>query len=176
MINLPIGDTIQIYAYKHDGNIHRIWRQATLLEKDTNVAIFANIRTRVIESNGRNWMSKEPAIIFFYDNLFYNVIAMMKEDGIYFYCNISSPAAFDSEGLKYIDYDLDVRVTPDFKYKILDRLEYEKHAAIYHYDDKLMKVLEKTLKELIKKIKTKQIPFNHEYILKIYEQYKNKIQ
>jgi len=175
MINLPIGDTIQIYAYKHDGNIHRIWRQATLLEKHTNIAIFANIRTRVIESNGRNWMSKEPAIIFFYDDLFYNVIAMLKEDGIYYYCNLSSPAAFDSEGLKYIDYDLDVRVTPDYQYKILDRNEYEKHSEYYHYDEKLKQVLEATLKDLIKKIKSKQVPFNHNYIFDIYEQHKNKI-
>ncbi|MDD2575697.1 MAG: DUF402 domain-containing protein [Acholeplasmataceae bacterium] len=175
MINLPIGDTIQIYAYKHDGNIHRIWRQATLLDKDEHVAIFANIRTRVIESSGRNWMSKEPAIIFFYDDLFYNVIAMLKEDGIYYYCNISSPAAFDSEGLKYIDYDLDVRVTPDYKYKILDRYEYERHSEYYHYDDKLKKVLEAALKDLIKKIKSKKGPFNHDYILDIYEQNKNKI-
>ena len=50
---------------------------------------------------------------------------MLREEGVYYYCNLSSPFAYDSEALKYIDYDLDIKVYPDMTYTLLDEDEYE---------------------------------------------------
>ena len=47
--------------------------------------------------------------------------------GIYYYCNLSSPFVCDEEALKYIDYDLDIKVYPNGKYHLLDEDEYEQH-------------------------------------------------
>ena len=55
------------------------------------------------------------------------------EDGIYYYCNLSSPFACDEEALKYIDYDLDIKVYPNGKYHLLDEDEYEQHMNQMNY-------------------------------------------
>ena len=65
---------------------------------------------------------------------------MLKEDGIHYYCNISSPYVYDDEAIKYIDYDLDLRVDSKFNYRILDKDEYKYYAKM------------KTLKKLLRKM------------------------
>ena len=66
-------------------------------------------------------------------NDWFNVICMFREDGIYYYCNLSSPFACDEEALKYIDYDLDIKVYPNGKYHLLDEDEYEQHMNQMNY-------------------------------------------
>ncbi len=174
MKQLKIGSKLSIFAYKQNGELHRMWMSSSIIKKERNLIILGTSKTKVIESDGKSWMTKEPSITFFSSKYFFNIIAMIKRDGIYFYCNLSSPSVIDDEGLKYIDYDLDVRVTPDFEYKILDENEYALHQKIYHYSDDLKKVISVHLQILLKQIEERQIPFNHNYILKLYEQQKNK--
>ena len=38
---------------------------------------------------------------------------MIREEGVSYYCNLASPFVLDNEALKYIDYDLDVKVFKD---------------------------------------------------------------
>ncbi len=166
------NETLQIHSYKHNKELHRIWDNVKLLESEGNKMVVGNYKTRVIESNGRFWKTKEPAICFFYDDCWFNIIAMLKEDGVYYYCNISSPFAYDEEAIKYIDYDLDVRIDPTFKYKILDKEEYKKHSKTMAYSKDLKFVIERSLEELINLIYDRKGPFNHELIKEYYEQYK----
>lgn len=170
MKQLKIGSKLPIFAYKHNKELHRMWMSSTIIKKEKNLIILGNLRTKVIESNGKSWMTKEPSITFFSSKYFFNIIAMLKHEGIYFYCNLSSPSVIDKEGLKYIDYDLDVRVTPDFNYSILDENEYKQNQVDYHYPDELKKIIDNHLKILLKQIEERQMPFNHNYILKLYEQ------
>ena len=107
------GERFIIHSYKHDGSIHRAWDEAVLLEECDDYLVFGNERTRVIESDGRTWKTKEPAILFFYKDSWFNVIGQCKKDGIYYYCNIASPFLIEGLTIKYIDYDLDLRVCPD---------------------------------------------------------------
>ncbi len=166
------NDVIQIHSYKHDKQLHRVWDNIKVLEETNNLMVVANFKTRVIESNGRFWKTKEPAICFFYNDCWYNVIAMLKDDGVYYYCNLSSPFVLDDEGIKYIDYDLDVRIDPNYKYKILDKEEYKRHSMEMKYSDEIKFIIESSLEELINVIHEKKGPFNHDVIKKYYEQYK----
>ena len=50
---------------------------------------------------------------------------MIRDNGISYYCNLASPYILDQEALKYIDYDLDVKVFADGEKKLLDVDEYE---------------------------------------------------
>ncbi len=167
-----IKDTIQIHSYKHNKNLHRVWDNIKCLEVNGNTMVVGNYKTKVIESNGRFWRTKEPAICFFYDDAWYNVIAMLKQDGIYYYCNLSSPYVYDDEGIKYIDYDLDVRVNPKFKSKILDREEYKRHALEMDYPEEIKIILEASLQELLLKIENNEGPFSHDVIKEYYLKYK----
>ena len=117
-----IGSKYQIQCYKHNGKIHRSWDEAILLEDKKDYMVFANCKTQVIRAEGIAWKTKEPAIMYFFKNKWYNIIAQLKKDGIYYYCNIASPFIIEDNTIKYIDYDLDLRVFPRGEYKILDVL------------------------------------------------------
>lgn len=180
MKKICIGDKFQIQCYKHDGKIHRAWEEAIVLDVNKEYIVFGNNRTKVTEAQGSWWHTKEPAVMYFFKNRWYNVIAQLKKDGIYFYCNIASPFIIEEDTIKYIDYDLDLRVFPSKEYKVLDRLEYDYHKRIMKYSDDLDKVIKFGLTELIDEYNSGNIIFddvkNKEYgklYFKLKEEEKN---
>lgn len=172
--NLIKNKKYTIHAYKHNGMIHRTWDEAVFIEKKNGAYIFANKNTKVVESYGRSWKTKEAAVLFFYKNNWFNIIGQLKKEGIYYYCNIASPFIVENNIIKYIDYDLDLRVFPNFKYKTLDRNEYNTHKKEMNYPENIQKILEYELENLKTKVKNKDFPFNHETIEKYYNIYINK--
>ena len=150
MKQICVGDKYQIQCYKHNGKIHRAWDEAIVLDIKKDYIVFGNNKTRVTESEGTTWRTKEPAIMYFFKNRWYNVIAQMKKDGIYYYCNIATPYIIEEGTIKYIDYDLDLRIFPKGEYKILDRLEYQYHKKKMGYSDDLDIVINEALNTLIK--------------------------
>ena len=163
---------IQIQSYKHDGSLHRIWEKATVLEETDEHIIVANKRTKVVESNGRFWHTREPSVSWFYKKHWFNIIGIIKKEGLHFYCNVASPFLKDDEALKYIDYDLDIKVLDDFSYTILDRNEYNKHKQRMEYSKDLKEILEKELVTLRTMIEERQDPFNEELVYEWYDKYK----
>ena len=163
-----IGDKLQIQCYKHNKKVHRAWSEAIVLDVQKDYIVFGNNKTLVIESEGTTWRTKEPAIMYFFKSKWYNIIAQMKKDGIYYYCNIASPFIIEENTIKYIDYDLDLRIFPKGEYKILDKLEYEYHKNKMGYSDDLDKVINNGLNELINEYKKGVIMFsekkNKEYL------------
>ena len=149
MNKIKIGDKYQIQCYKHNGKIHRAWDEAIVLDIKDDYIVFANNRTQVIESSGNYWRTKEPAVMYFFKDKWFNIIAQMKKDGIYYYCNIASPFVIEEKTIKYIDYDLDLRIFPSGEYKILDRLEYKYHKKLMNYPNDLDYVINNALDLLI---------------------------
>lgn len=172
MKKINIGDKFQIQCYKHNTNIHRAWDEAVILDMHKDYMVFGNNKTTVTEAIGNTWKTKEPAIMYFFKDEWFNVIVQFKKDGIYYYCNIASPFLIEEDTIKYIDYDLDLRVFPNGSYKILDRMEYKYHKKIMEYSDDLDKVVNNALDDLIKKYRSHYFAFdknlNEEYL----EQYK----
>lgn len=163
-----------IHSYKHNGYIHREWDEAILLDDCGEYLVFGNNKTRVLESDGRSWRTKEPAIMFFYKSKWYNVISQLKSDGIYYYCNMASPFIIEDGAIKYIDYDLDLRVFPDGAFKVLDRGEYKYNRKKMHYSNSIDTILKKDLSELIDLVREKKLPFDSKTIEYYYDIY-NKV-
>ena len=159
-----VGKHVLIHCYKHDGSVHRSWEKGFVLEETDKHFIVMNNRTLVTESDGRRWYTREPAICFFPKHHWYNVICMIRKNGVHFYCNIASPTLYDGQALKYIDYDLDLKVFPDYTYSILDEEEYAQHKIKMHYSQKLEDILFKQLDILIHMAKKKQGPFQPEFV------------
>lgn len=167
---------IQIHCYKHNGKIHRIWENTTIIEENNDCLVCGNYKTTVIENDGRSHKTKEPAIIFFYKNNWFNIIAQFKDHGLFYYCNIASPYIMDENTIKYIDYDLDLRVFPDGGYRVLDKNEYKYHKKQMSYSEDLDFILNKELQKLIAMKKNNEGPFNNDNIndyLKKYKKIKN---
>ena len=174
MSPLKIGNKYSIHSYKHDGSLHRSWDEAILLDIFDDYLVFGNDKTIVTESDGRTWKTKELAVLYFFKNKWFNIIGQNKEDGIYYYCNMASPFIIEDNTIKYIDYDLDLRIFADESYKVLDRGEYKYHKKLMEYPEEIDIILKKELKELINMAKKKEGAFNKEIINNYYEKY-NKI-
>ena len=125
-------------------------------------------KTLVIESNNRIWQTREPAICFFYPNEWFNVIAMIRRNGITYYCNLASPSLYDGEAIKNIDYDLDVKIYPDGYFEVLDQDEYDQHKVIMNYPDNVQKIVTNQVDLLIERIQGGQAPFDDELVRQYY--------
>ena len=79
----------------------------------------------------------------------------------------------ENKTIKFIDYDLDLRIFPDNTYKVLDRAEYEYHKRIMRYPKDLQKIINYKLKELIKRFNYREIPFDNDVIRKYEKEYNN---
>lgn len=166
---------IMVQAYKHNGELHRQWSHGYVLDDNEDYYVVATIRASVIESDGRKWHTKEPAIFILSKKEWFNVIAMLKEDGVCFYVNIASPTILDKGFLKYIDYDLDIKLFGDGSTKLLDVSEYHKHAKEQNYPDEIRKILTESVDSTYKKIKEKEFPFISSEIEKFYRNFKRNV-
>lgn len=173
MEKLEIGKNYQIHSYKHNGELYKSWDEAVLLHFNfqEGIIIFGNNSTIVTEKDGHHWQTKEPAILFFFTNKWYNIIGQYKKRGIYYYCNIASPIIIEDHTIKYIDYDLDVKVFPNGSFKVLDKNEYNYHKEKYNYGENLDLILQKQLNNLIEKVKNKDEYFDNQALEKWVNKY-----
>ena len=84
-MNIKIGDTLVIQCYKHNGMIHKSWKSAVVLEANDDFIVLGNENVLVTKQDGRTWHTKEPAIMFFYKKRWYNIIAQLKSNGIFYH-------------------------------------------------------------------------------------------
>lgn len=166
-----MNELSEIISYKHNGTLHRVWQYAYVLKETDDILILINDRPNVIDGDGRRWKTKEPAVCYFYKKHWYNIICMLRNNAIYYYCNLSSPYIKDREGIKYIDYDLDVKVFPSGDVVVLDRDEFDFNQLDYGYSQDLIMIIEKELKQLLDKIALKEEPFDEKSVYLAYEEY-----
>ena len=165
MENVSKGQILKIQSYKHNGQVYRNWDETIVIEVNETFIVCANNKVKVTEIDGRKWTTKEPAIIFYYKDKWYNIISQFKKRGIYYYCNIATPYVIDDKTIKYIDYDL------DGTFRVLDLGEYEYHKEKMGYSDKIDTAVNYELNNLINMFKNKEGPFNGEIIKKYYNLY-----
>ena len=77
----------------------------------------------------------------------------------------------DKEALKYIDYDLDIKIFPDGEKRLLDVDEYEQHRRQMHYSKEIDQILKANVEILVDWINNKKGPFSPEYVDLWYERY-----
>lgn len=163
---------IRVQAYKHDGLLHRQWSPAYLAEENDDYWALASTSSSVTESDGRKWITKEHAVFLLYKKKWMNVICMFKKTGgICYYVNIASPTILDKGFLKYIDYDLDVKLFPDLVEMTLDEKEFERHVLTYGYPKDLTEAINRSKDEVHGLIEQKAFPFVDSEIIRIYQKY-----
>ncbi len=170
---LKIGDKLEIHCYKHNGRIHQICDEAIVLDIDDEKLVVANNKAKLTESDGRSYHAKEVAILFFYKSRWFNIIGQLKEYGLFYYCNIATPYIIDGNIIKYIDYDLDLRVFPDGGFKILDYNEYNYHRELMNYPKEIQMIIKSELSSLIEMKKKNEGPFTRGVIKKYFKIYSN---
>ena len=159
-----MNNKVEIISYKHNGGLHRVWQYAYVVRQTSNMIVLINDYPNVIDGDGRRWRTKEPAVCYFFKDHWYNIVCMLRPNGITYYCNLSSPYVKDSEGIKYIDYDLDLVKTVKGELKVLDEDEYAENKEIYGYGEELENILIKELESLKEYAKNGEMEFNDEIV------------
>lgn len=162
MEKYDIGNWIRIQSYKHDGSLHRTWDNMMLIDVCEDYIVTGSCASRVVESDGRIWYTKEPAVSIFFTKKWFNIIAMIRGHDVVFYCNIASPSLEDDNTVKYIDYDLDLKLFPDGSIMELDKREYQYHRQKYGYSDDLDKIVNHEFERIKVLMENKEFPFNQE--------------
>ena len=166
---IKVGNKVPICCFKHNGEVHRVWDEATVLEENEEYIVVGSECASVLEGDGRFWRAKEPAITVFYKKKWFNVICMLRSTGIHYYCNIASPYEIQDNIITYIDYDLDVGLNSAGQIKILDEIEYNRHKKELNYSLELDYLLKKALYEVLHLCKEKEFPFADKKIEEFYE-------
>lgn len=168
----PFSKWVVVQAYKHDGLLHRKWSPAYLVEETEDYWALASRASYVTERDGRKWMTKEHAIFILFKKEWMNVICMMKEDsGICYYVNIASPTLLDDGYLKYIDYDLDVKLFPDGVVKELDIQEFERHCETYGYSADLMAAIKISMDHVLSLMEKRDFPFMDNEVRRLFSKF-----
>ena len=169
---MKIGDKYKIHCYKHNGEAYQASEETIILDIKDDYIVCGNYMVDVKEPEGHTYKTKELAIIYFYKHNWFNCIAQLKSFGLFYYCNMASQYIIDENVIKYIDYDLDLRVFPDGGYKILDYNEYKYHKKKMKYPEEIDIIINKELQKMIEMKKNNEGPFDKKQILeykKIYE-------
>ena len=111
------------------------------------------------------------AIIFFYTKKWFNIFGQFRKQGLFYKCNIATPFLIDDNIIKFIDYDLDLKVFPDGAFRVLDRNEYKYHKVKMKYSEDLDRILQSQLTELINMKRAEVGPFNKKVINEYYQKY-----
>jgi len=166
-----------IKSFKHDGHLHRTWQENWLIPNEElapehaeqSMYVLINCQTPIQEADGKLWTSRVPAVSFFIPGEWFNVVALIEEKGIRYYCNIASPPYMQDDVLTYIDYDLDVIRTVDGTHSVVDQDEYEQHKIAYHYPPMVEEKVQAGLRELLERMNRGAAPFHDEQVKAYYE-------
>ncbi len=170
-----------IKSFKYDGHLHRTWLENWRVpadklapeHADANLMVFVNHNTMIREANGKVWQSRIPGITFFVPGQWYNVVALIEQAGIRYYCNISSRAILTGNVITYIDYDLDVVLYPNGNVAVVDQDEYEENSKSYRYPQSVCDNVQNSLQGLLQRIERRDVPFHDQHVYEYHRLWKN---
>ncbi len=166
------GKWIEVQGYKHDGRMHRIRDRVYVVEEKDNYIVVTSTKTKVVEHDFRVWYTKEPAVMIFFKDIWMNIIAMFKKGGITYYVNLASPFIKDNGYIKYIDYDLDLKLYPNNNIRLIDVKEYAYHRRKYNYGEDIDKILKYNINKVKEMMINRDFPFVDQEIYEFYEIFK----
>ncbi|XEC93914.1 DUF402 domain-containing protein [Paenibacillus tarimensis] len=169
-----------IKSFKHNGHLHRMWlknwripqERLAPVHADESMIVLINEQTTIQEADGKLWTSKVPAVSFFIPKNWFNIVALLEDSGIRYYCNVASPPYLHENVLTYIDYDLDVILTPDKGMFVVDRDEYEQHKSVYRYPLLVEDKVKEGLRQLTERIRSNRQPFDDKLVYAYYDHWK----
>lgn len=159
---------VAVRVMKYDGTLHRRWRAKLMSREESLLVLDAAFEEEVNHPQlgliGRGTVSIE----YYWLDRWYNVFRFLEPDGSLriFYCNVNMPPEFDGRVLSYVDLDMDILVSPDLSYQLLDLDEFEINAEKYKYPSEVMSQARLALDELLSLIEARRFPFNQSVVKK----------
>ena len=159
---MPSQKNIIVRACKYDDAEHRRWPASILRQEGSLLVLDAKFVEDIQHDLLGTIIAGTTSIEYYWLDRWYNVFCFtLPESNIRtYYCNLNIPPTFDGQTLSYIDLDIDLLVESDFRYRVLDREEFEQNATSYGYSNEVRLNAEKALDQLIGLIESRAFPFN----------------
>ncbi len=156
------GEIVIVNSRRYDGCIGKSWT-CELIEQRGSLLVCVGTFDREISHEHlgllrRGTISHE----YYWLDRWYNVFRFHEPDGAFrnYYCNINIPPTFENGVLDYVDLDIDILITNDGTYSILDSDEFEESAARYGFSDELRMEISRAVNELTAMIEHHEFPFD----------------
>lgn len=156
------GNEVEVRVMKYDGTLHRRWRASVQRREESLLILDAAFEEEVRHSQLGVIRCGTVSIEYYWLDRWYNVFRFLEPDGSLrnFYCNVNMLPEFDGRVLSYIDLDMDILVSPDLSYEIVDLDEFEINAERYKYPSEILSGARRALDELLSLIEARRFPFN----------------
>jgi len=154
--------TWQLSAFKYDQRIHYTLPMM-LLSDDGRVARFQSAPGAILIHYTRGLkLPQRRCDLTFWRERWYNAYTNYDDNDAFsnLYCNVGMPPILDSNTLRFVDLDLDVRFFPGGKYELLDEDEFVEHAKHYQYPGWVQDRARQAVDELIALAADKKPPFD----------------
>lgn len=158
------GSLVTVHSRRYDGRLKRSWRARMVRHEGSLIVLEGvfekEVRHALLGTIVEGTLSKE----FFWTDRWYSVFRFREPWGALrnFYGNINTPVTLSEGVLSFRDLDLDVLVTPEFSYQILDQEEFEQHSSQSNYPQEYSLQALRALAELLALIKQREFPFNEQ--------------
>ncbi len=131
-----IGRRIYVSSTKYDGSPHWDFDSWFVLDEDP-LLVTQNFAGQELNTSDGPWTTPYHVRNHFWlDGRWYNVMRFESPNtGALdsWYCNVTTPAMFDGETIRYVDLDLDVRVWPSGEAEVLDEDEFLENSERMAY-------------------------------------------
>jgi len=152
---------VTIISRKFDGTTSRSW-ECVLLERSDDLLTFRGEFAFDVDHPHLGFIRRGTVSYeYYWLDRWYNVFRFHEPEGELrnYYCNINMPPRFEKGVLDYIDLDVDLLVSSEFNYQVLDLDDFEVNAARFGYSDELKSKVDANLEVLIGMIERRDFPF-----------------
>ncbi|VEU59765.1 DUF402 domain-containing protein [Mesomycoplasma neurolyticum] len=156
-----------VQAYKYNGKLYRQWNGVRIIDDKKNYLVaYMNKKTRVQEKKTHRWNIKSNTLWFFHKYNFFNAIVTIEGNKNYIYVNLASPFFMEDDTIKYIDFDLDIKVYHGKEINIIDKNEFFMNAKKMDYSKKLTKLIFEELKKIVDLYYSSEFIFDNKFLSK----------
>lgn len=167
--------TIRITSRKYDGSLRDEYTAWLYAEDDERLVVYAPIGTLSYDRHAQNWVPAPDGLLeIYFKQRWYNVwhICEQQSNMNQIYCNLAMPAVRTTEGIAWVDLDLDYRVHMDGRIERLDEEEYRAHIASMGYPVEVQTQVQMACAEIEALYLQHADPFNHAAQITLYQQIK----
>lgn len=153
---------VAVRVMKYNGALHRSWRAQLSRREESLLILDAAFEEEVRHAQLGLIRRGTVSIEYYWLDRWYNVFRFLEPSGGVrnFYCNVNMPPTFDGHTLSYVDLDIDILVSPDLSYEILDLDEFEINALRYKYPAYVRNRARRAVEEIVALIEARAFPFN----------------
>ena len=153
-----IGKRIMIHAYKFNGWLYRSWEYPMIIENNDDYVVLSNCDSKIMTSEfqtNRFFTSetRHPSFWIMFKEHWFNLLISLIDGKPNFYINLSSKFIYEESAIKYIDFDLDFKISWNNNWVELDKHEYKEAITKFNYPTALVEKIDEIESQVVDLIK-----------------------